>query len=487
MGAAWKIRANLVSSLPNGADVANLLFNSWMNGFNQGQISPVIETQWLTLDDDDGNINNGSPNYGDIDAGFLAQGFPGFELSFVNFLNRVEPSDTLDDIGPYGIAADLTPISGTSITNAGIQASINGSPYSLVNMTNVTGDTWATTIAGVPSPATISYYFVASDDLGNVDSFPKSAPLAANSFRIGEVNSFFFDDFESGTNGWTHGLFANQDDWQLGSPTGASGDATSAFSGNNIWGNDLAPSGWNGAYQANTHNWLRSPTINLSAATGTTLSFQRWLTVEEGIFDQATIWVNGTQAWVNPANGNLTDTSWTKFELDISALADGVANSSIEFRLQSDGGLEFGGWNIDDFELLTFGATPNACLPTNYGSGLAGSGGIVPTIDSGKQPTQVGNTDNKILVRNGPALATAFLGIGQAQVSFPIFGGTLLVAPDIIMPINLDIFGQYELSAPLSNNPASVGTTYFLQAFIFDGGAPQGISMTDGLQATICN
>lgn len=79
MGAAWKVRANLNASLGNtpGDLTANALFLGWMNAYNQSTIRSVIEAQWLTLDDDDGILDDGTPHFADIDNGFRAQGFPG--------------------------------------------------------------------------------------------------------------------------------------------------------------------------------------------------------------------------------------------------------------------------------------------------------------------------------------------------------------------------------------------------------------------------
>ncbi|MBI5362346.1 MAG: hypothetical protein HZA53_04145 [Planctomycetes bacterium] len=79
MGAAWKVRANLNTSLGNaqGDLAANTLFLAWMNAYNQSTIRSIIETQWLTLDDDDGILDNGTPHFADVDNGFRAQGFPG--------------------------------------------------------------------------------------------------------------------------------------------------------------------------------------------------------------------------------------------------------------------------------------------------------------------------------------------------------------------------------------------------------------------------
>ncbi len=83
MGAAWKVRNNLNTTLgnANGDLAANSLFLGWMNAYNQTQIRSIIETQWVTLDDNDGNISNGSPHFNEIDSAFRTQGFPGLTIT----------------------------------------------------------------------------------------------------------------------------------------------------------------------------------------------------------------------------------------------------------------------------------------------------------------------------------------------------------------------------------------------------------------------
>lgn len=171
---------------------------------------------------------------------------------------------------------------------------------------------------------------------------------------VGDVVTLFFDDMESGTNGWTHYEVAAQDDWMLGSPGPNASDPGAAYSGSNLWGNDLAPDGWNGDYYSNVHNYLRSPTVDCTGYGGTYLRYMRWLTVEEGAYDQATIYVNGTQVWQNQASGNHIDTGWVEHVIDISAIADGNSSVTVEFHMESDANIEFGGWNIDDFGIYGF-------------------------------------------------------------------------------------------------------------------------------------
>ena len=80
MGAFWKVRDHLNTTLGDapGDAVADSLWLRWFQGFNAKTICDTNETQILTLDDDNGNIDDGTPNSGDIEAGFEDQGYPGY-------------------------------------------------------------------------------------------------------------------------------------------------------------------------------------------------------------------------------------------------------------------------------------------------------------------------------------------------------------------------------------------------------------------------
>lgn len=97
MGALWKVRARLESTLgaSAGAMAADSLLSAWLNAYDDTSITTVIEVHYLTLDDDDGNISNGTPNYLDIDGGFRDQGFPGVAASLCpNFVSYCTSSTT---------------------------------------------------------------------------------------------------------------------------------------------------------------------------------------------------------------------------------------------------------------------------------------------------------------------------------------------------------------------------------------------------------
>ena len=350
MGALWKVRDRLNTTLGNAAGdlTADTLWVAWMNGFNDTGIRSIIEEHWLALDDNDGNIFNGTPNFGDIDGGFRDQGFPGVDLQLIDIVHT-PLGDTTDEQGPYVVSADVTSLVGSTITGVDLVYSVDGGAPVTVAMANVGGNTWQGDIPGQVSPARVAYHLVASDALGNSERDPRSGE---HEFVVGIRTTIYFNDFEGATDeGWTHTLVQTQDDWQRGTPQGKGTDPAAAYSGTKCWANDLGNPGWNGYYQPNVHNYLDSPSIDCSGYTGVTLRFARLLGVEKGIYDQAEILVNGVVVWSNPANVDLIDSDWNFQEVDISALADGNPNVTVRFQLVSDASVEFGGWNVDDFEL----------------------------------------------------------------------------------------------------------------------------------------
>lgn len=96
MGALWKVRARLkaTSGVASGGHTADVLFNAWLNAYNDHDITTSIRTHWLLLDDTDGIIANGTPHGLDIDGVFRDQGFPGyypFLLAYVDAANVAPP------------------------------------------------------------------------------------------------------------------------------------------------------------------------------------------------------------------------------------------------------------------------------------------------------------------------------------------------------------------------------------------------------------
>ncbi len=169
----------------------------------------------------------------------------------------------------------------------------------------------------------------------------------------------FLDGFESDT-GWTHG--GDQDDFQRGNPTAKNqtygeSDPADAYLGDDVYGNDIGASGWNGTYRGNADSWLMSPRIDCGSSESVNFSFNRWLNVEQPIYDRAIIEVSGqgsggpwTEIWRN--DSEITDTAWIGQNFNISNIADGKEDVRIRFRLETDGSWHYAGWNIDEIKII---------------------------------------------------------------------------------------------------------------------------------------
>ncbi|MBA3549164.1 MAG: DUF4215 domain-containing protein, partial [Nannocystis sp.] len=177
-------------------------------------------------------------------------------------------------------------------------------------------------------------------------SFPVNAADPWYQHYTGPVTPLYCTGFEGpeGLEGWTLGT-----SWAQGAPQGQGGDPMAAFAGAEVVGQNL-----NGTYKPSASNKLTGPIIPTQGFKRVRLQYRRWLGVEDGHFDQATILVNNLPAWrnfdSNKGNNSGTqhvDREWRYHDVDITP---GVVDGAVQlaFQLKSDQGLELGGWNLDE-------------------------------------------------------------------------------------------------------------------------------------------
>ncbi|MHC4855525.1 MAG: M6 family metalloprotease domain-containing protein, partial [Planctomycetota bacterium] len=151
--------------------------------------------------------------------------------------------------------------------------------------------------------------------------------------------------------GWTY-----EGDWEWGVPAGSGGaysnpDPTSGHTGANVVGYNLS-----GDYKKiQSTKWVTTNAINCTGQTGVTLSFYRWLNVEDPQYDHAYVQVSNNASswstiWQNTAE--VTDSSWEPMEYDISAIADNQPTVYVRWGMgATDNFWHYSGWNIDDVQI----------------------------------------------------------------------------------------------------------------------------------------
>jgi hypothetical protein len=393
MGFAWKLRERLATTLGNRTQaiaVSNDIVISSLAANALNQADAVVQV--FVADDNDANLLNGVPHYDELVYAANLHSLP-YPVKQEISLTTVPLGNTTQRLTPRSVLANATIVTSGTINEVRVHYSAAGAPATFRRMIpSGVANQYQALLPGIES-GTVTYHFEAVHSSNAVTRVPASGEYSYNVTvpPTGAFQGFWLENFEAATTTWTttrqSGTATN--DWQLGLPNGKFGTSSgvawsdpAAAASSRIYGNDLGAGTSNGAYPNNMNYYLTSPVVNCSGRTGCYLRFRRWLTVEEGIYDQATIRVNGVQVWANPQNGNLVDTSWQTFEYPIP-MADNNPSVQIEFRLVTDAGLALGGWNIDDVEIGTRFTPPLPAKLTMLPEMAAGNTPITMTVNTG--------------------------------------------------------------------------------------------------------
>lgn len=361
-GAMWDLRKNLIASLGEtaGVEVADSL---WFAVLRRAVDIPSSYAEILAADDDDGDLSNGTPHICDINQAFALHALA--DRAAANPVGT-PIADGLDIALP---AQTMSTCASGRIASATLSWNLRRDPSQAGTVALSPGPNGYA--AQIPQPAltpqhageVVRYKVEVRLMDGKVLSFPDNPADPMYEVFVGESINLYCTDFEGDpfAEGWAHALVSgpatgHPDDWQWGAPAGlaGSGDPKVAFSGMNAVGNDLGITrGWNGKYTRQTINALNAPPVEVMGHTNIHVQYRRWLTVEDGLYDHASIYANDTKIWSNAASamtvGNVhhLDREWRFHDVDLSAaVRDGSAR--VKFEMASDAALEFGGWTIDD-------------------------------------------------------------------------------------------------------------------------------------------
>lgn len=194
-GCVWSLRQNLVTTYPTTyrAMLADLCLSSVL--LHTGTtIGPSITVDFLTLDDDDGNIGNGTPNYAAINGAFSAHGLPGPALELISFnFPAGRPTLALPS-GGTPVEFTVAPVSGTPAPGTGKLGYRFGSTggFTLIDAVETSPNAYRALLPGGDCGARLEYYVAAEASTGVVVTSPSSAPFSnyAAISAIGIVNAF---------------------------------------------------------------------------------------------------------------------------------------------------------------------------------------------------------------------------------------------------------------------------------------------------------
>ncbi|MBP9085300.1 MAG: hypothetical protein KBG15_04240 [Kofleriaceae bacterium] len=374
-GALWDMRKALIEKLGPTAGVAQTL-KLYYAVMQRAATIDVSFVEVLAADDDDGNLSNGTPNECALIAAFKPHGL----VDIAALTGAMPPTR---DGFTLAVAVDPAVQSRCevpTIASAQVQWKVRGDAAAQGNFqlaTTATG--WAGAIPTQGTGKVVQYRVTVTFSDGNYVVYPSNRADPFYEFAVGEGNVIWCTDFENGSNGWS-----STGNWSVGSTGAGAYDPKAPFAGTGMYGLNLAG---DGSYRARATSKAQSPEVDVAGYDNVHLRYRRWLTIEDGFYDQAKIVVNGATVWTNRAssvdpgtNGvEHQDTEWRFHDVEVTSQAKS-GKIKLSFELTADDGLEYGGWNIDD-----------VCLVGNTGDIVAscGNGSI-----EGSEACDDGNTDD---------------------------------------------------------------------------------------------
>jgi len=380
-GCVWDLRNLLVQTEPLNyrTILRDLVVNAVPLHGASSNIAPDITEDYLTLDDDDANLANGTPHCYEINTAFKKHNMgspsvPSFTWSYPGGRPSIVPPNAMSTIDVNASGGCPTPLPGTGKVSYRIGTS--GS-FTTVPMAVLGPNQYRATLPAAACLDTIQYYFTVDHASGSTISDPINAPSVvystlASSGEVVLVNYNF-----QANPGWTVSGSVADGAWDPnpGVPVNCSrGDPPSDYDGSgNCWMTDnSAANNCNSDVDDGTTT-LTSQVFNLSAMTSPIVSYARWYSNSTGNNPQTKTMVieistNGGATWSNLETiGPTTSSPHPQVTGGWYYVSYAVPNSS-QFRIRfsaSDTGTGTGSIveaAIDAFSIKEYQCPP-ACPP----------------------------------------------------------------------------------------------------------------------------
>jgi hypothetical protein len=388
-GVIWSIRKALAVTNPTGyADIINNLTLNSILLHTGTAINSQIAIDLITLDDNDGNIGNGSPHYNEICAGFTAHGMTCPPL--LTDLS-VTPTSTLAAEGPVG--GPFAPASVTyTLTNLGPVASISyqvapttSTPW--LSISNASGslaiNQIVQVVVGIDQAAAAGLAkggYSASLQFTNLTNGGGNTTRAV-ALQVGAPQAIFTETFEGGLGTFTVDSPSSSNLWHVGASC-ASAQAGHSLPQSLYFGIDSSCTFANNATVAGT---VTSVPITVADTSAVKLRFNYFVATEKlSSFDKAAILVsvNGGADTVVASNNQggtiLQDGTgaWQAAEVDLTSLFAGMSSATLRVRASFNSVdylyNDYAGFLVDDVKVLAF---------------AGGIGNLPPTVNAGPDQT----------------------------------------------------------------------------------------------------
>ena len=296
-GCVWDLRNNLLATNPATYRqiLGNLAVNSVLLHTGTG-IAGDITVDFLTLDDDDANIGNGTPHYTEINNAFTLHGLPGPALQLIGFSFPSGIPSVSNPSGGTSFPVNVTALAGTPAPGTGRLFFRFGpaGTFQQVAMQQGAANSYTAFLPSAPCGSSIQFYVSANASNGTAGSSPADAPVSFYTAIVASGLATPFVDTVETVLGWTTttaGDTATAGLWTRGDPVGTLNgtiqvqpetDVTAApgvncfFTGQGTAGGTLGAADVDGGFTT-----LTSPVMDGSGGDAY-ISYSRWYSNQQG-------------------------------------------------------------------------------------------------------------------------------------------------------------------------------------------------------------
>jgi hypothetical protein len=232
LGGTWyDIKENLKSQLgaTEGLAKARQLFAQWtlmtvggVTGW--GSIHPSSDDEILFVDDNNGNLLDGTPHRQAICDALAGHGVLCPELDDIEIIANSTSPSTVASGQPLNVSVQINELAALLAPNsAQLIFRKNAGPWSAVPMTDNGAGLFSAAIPGSPCAELVDYFVQADSTFGQTRTMPADGSLL--SYPVGSLLELVHSEFFSnGAPGWSVGIAtdtATAGTWELGRPIGS--------------------------------------------------------------------------------------------------------------------------------------------------------------------------------------------------------------------------------------------------------------------------
>ncbi len=346
-GCVWDLRNSYLATYPSDyrTRLALLAVNAMPLHAGSSTIQNDITIDYLTLDDNNGNLGDGSPNYYAISAAFNNHGLTAPPLSLFVIAAPNGAPTTVMPSGGTTMAVNITPVTGT--VAAGSQKLFykpsTASTWSSALLTSTGGNSYLGTFPAFDCNTKVQFYVQATSTSGTAVTLPSggaSEPYLASAAVLFET--LISDNFDGSSTSFTVGAAgdnATAGTWVRNAVLSGCGANTVSYSGTKAFvtafGSCVDVDGGK--------TTLMSPIVDASSGDTVELSYAIFLSYNGAtpIDDPLEVFVsnNGGSTWTLAASYTAATgtNTWSLKSVDVLSLIPTTNQMRVKFVAQDNG------------------------------------------------------------------------------------------------------------------------------------------------------